>query len=89
MTFVSVVLFRGFNYLITEFLDKGSMGDYLKTQGHHSISKKDQIKFARYAQVKQILQILKIFHIFDNSDTCAGMKYLETKKIVHRNLTAR
>lgn len=55
--------------LITEFMEKGSLTEYLRTRGRQRVTLKDQIKFAR--------------------DTCAGMAYLETKKVVHRDLAAR
>lgn len=56
-------------YLITEFMEKGSLSEYLRTRGRQRVTLKDQIKFAK--------------------DTCAGMAYLETKRVVHRDLAAR
>lgn len=56
-------------YLVTEFLSKGSLVDYLRSRGRLHVTKRDQIKFAH--------------------DTCAGMEYLESKKVVHRDLAAR
>lgn len=55
--------------LVTEFMEKGSLSEYLRTRGRQRVTLKDQIKFAR--------------------DTCAGMAYLESKKVVHRDLAAR
>jgi len=56
-------------YLVTEFMSKGSLVDYLRSRGRLHVTKRDQIKFAY--------------------DTCAGMEYLESKKVVHRDLAAR
>lgn len=55
--------------LVTEFMEKGSLSEYLRTRGRQKVTLKDQIKFAK--------------------DTCAGMAYLESKKVVHRDLAAR
>lgn len=55
--------------LITEYMEKGSLSEYLRTRGRQRVTLRDQVQFAR--------------------DTCAGMAYLETKKIVHRDLAAR
>lgn len=55
--------------LVTEFMEKGSLSEYLRTRGRQRVTLKDQIRFAR--------------------DTCAGMAYLEMKKVVHRDLAAR
>lgn len=55
--------------LITEYMEKGSLSEYLRTRGRQRVTLKDQIRFAK--------------------DTCAGMAYLETKKVVHRDLAAR
>ncbi|RZF49262.1 hypothetical protein LSTR_LSTR002883 [Laodelphax striatellus] len=56
-------------YLVTEFMSKGSLVDYLRSRGRLHVTKKDQINFA--------------------VDTCAGMEYLEWRKVVHRDLAAR
>ncbi|KAK2705363.1 hypothetical protein QYM36_017408 [Artemia franciscana] len=56
-------------YLVTEFMSKGSLVDYLRSRGRLHVTKKDQIDFAY--------------------DTCAGMEYLESKRVVHRDLAAR
>lgn len=55
--------------LVTEFMEKGSLSEYLRTRGRQRVTLKDQVRFAR--------------------DTCAGMAYLEKKKVVHRDLAAR
>lgn len=55
--------------LVTEFMEKGSLSEYLRTRGRQRVTLKDQIRFAK--------------------DTCAGMAYLESKKVVHRDLAAR
>lgn len=55
--------------LVTEYMEKGSIAEYLRSRGRSRVSKYDQIKFA--------------------TDTCAGMAYLELKKVVHRDLAAR
>ena len=38
-------------YIITEFLSKGSLVDYLRSRGRSVITKKDQINFARFVKV--------------------------------------
>lgn len=53
-------------YLVTEYMSKGSLVDYLRSRGRQHVTKKDQINFA--------------------TDTCAGMAYLESKHVVHRDL---
>lgn len=55
--------------LVTEYMEKGSLSEYLRTRGRQRVTLKDQVRFAR--------------------DTCAGMAYLESKKVVHRDLAAR
>lgn len=55
--------------LVTEFMGKGSLVDYLRSRGRLHVTKRDHINFA--------------------TDTCAGMAYLESKKVVHRDLAAR
>lgn len=55
--------------LVTEYMAKGSLVDYLRSRGRLHVTKRDQINFA--------------------TDTCAGMAYLESKKVVHRDLAAR
>lgn len=55
--------------LVTEYMEKGSLSEYLRSRGRQIVTPRDQIKFA--------------------IDTCAGMAYLESKKIVHRDLAAR
>jgi c-src tyrosine kinase len=56
-------------YLVTEYMSKGSLLDYLRSRGRLHVTKTDQINFAY--------------------DTCAGMEYLERRKVVHRDLAAR
>lgn len=55
--------------LVTEYMEKGSLSEYLRTRGRQRVTLMDQIRFAK--------------------DTCAGMAYLESKKVVHRDLAAR
>lgn len=55
--------------LVTEFMEKGSLSEYLRTRGRLRVTLRDQLRFAK--------------------DTCAGMAYLESKKVVHRDLAAR
>ncbi|CAO1419928.1 unnamed protein product [Diamesa tonsa] len=67
--FIGLVLNNKHIYLVTEYMSKGSLVDYLRSRGRQHITRKDQINFA--------------------CDTCAGMEYLEAKKVVHRDLAAR
>jgi c-src tyrosine kinase len=64
------VVLEGRNiYLVTEYMSKGSLLDYLRSRGRLHVTKSDQINFAY--------------------DTCAGMEYLEKRRVVHRDLAAR
>ncbi|CAG7702927.1 unnamed protein product [Allacma fusca] len=64
------VVLEGRNiYLVTEYMSKGSLLDYLRSRGRLHVTKTDQINFAY--------------------DTCAGMEYLEKRRVVHRDLAAR
>ena len=38
-------------YIVTEFMEKGNLANYLRTRGRKVITKKDQISFARWALV--------------------------------------
>lgn len=67
--FIGLVFTSKHIYLVTEYMSKGSLVDYLRSRGRQHITRRDQINFAY--------------------DTCAGMEYLECKKVVHRDLAAR
>lgn len=67
--FIGLVFHDKYIYLVTEFMSKGSLVDYLRSRGRQHITRRDQINFA--------------------FDTCAGMEYLEMKKVIHRDLAAR
>ncbi|XP_058824972.1 uncharacterized protein LOC131685336 isoform X2 [Topomyia yanbarensis] len=67
--FIGLVFHDKYIYLVTEYMSKGSLVDYLRSRGRQHITRKDQINFA--------------------FDTCAGMEYLENKKVIHRDLAAR
>ncbi|XP_017493174.1 PREDICTED: tyrosine-protein kinase CSK-like [Rhagoletis zephyria] len=55
--------------VVTEFMAKGSLVDYLRSRGRLHVTARDQIAFA--------------------ADTCAGMAYLESRRVIHRDLAAR
>lgn len=67
--FIGIVLDGPSICLVTEFMEKGSLSEYLRTRGRQRVKLNDQIRFAK--------------------DTCAGMEYLESRKVVHRDLAAR
>lgn len=56
-------------YIVTEFMEKGSLTDYLRSRGRSVVKKSDQYKFS--------------------CDVCKAMVYLESKKVVHRDLAAQ
>jgi c-src tyrosine kinase len=45
--FIGIVLNKQHLYLVTEFMSKGSLVDYLRSRGRQHITRKDQINFAR------------------------------------------
>jgi len=45
--FIGVIL-GDVNYLVTEYMAKGSLVDYLRTRGRAIITASDQINFSRY-----------------------------------------
>lgn len=44
--FIGIVLNKQHIYLITEYMSKGSLVDYLRSRGRQHITRKDQINFA-------------------------------------------
>ncbi len=42
-------------YIVTEFLSKGSLVDYLRSRGRSIITKRDQINFARYSTLHKVI----------------------------------
>ncbi|XP_018583873.1 megakaryocyte-associated tyrosine-protein kinase isoform X1 [Scleropages formosus] len=63
-----VILHNGL-HIVTEFMDKGNLVNFLRTRGRSVIDTGQLLRFAL--------------------DVCAGMEYLESKKLVHRDLAAR
>jgi c-src tyrosine kinase len=45
--FLGLVLNKQHIYLVTEYMSKGSLVDYLRSRGRQHITRKDQINFAR------------------------------------------
>lgn len=46
--FLGLVINKQHIYLVTEYLSKGSLVDYLRSRGRQHITRKDQINFARF-----------------------------------------
>lgn len=49
--FIGLVFSSKHIYLVTEFMSKGSLVDYLRSRGRQHITKKDQINFAWYVRL--------------------------------------
>ena len=45
--FIGIIL-GDVNYIVTEYMGKGSLVDYLRTRGRAIITASDQINFSRY-----------------------------------------
>jgi len=45
--FIGIIL-GDVNYIVTEYMAKGSLVDYLRTRGRAIITASDQINFSRY-----------------------------------------
>ncbi|KAJ8277364.1 hypothetical protein GJAV_G00074380 [Gymnothorax javanicus] len=65
---LGVIMHNGL-YIVTEFMAKGNLVNFLRTRGRAVISTTQLLHFAL--------------------DVCAGMEYLESKRLVHRDLAAR
>ncbi|XP_035268465.1 megakaryocyte-associated tyrosine-protein kinase [Anguilla anguilla] len=65
---LGVILDNGL-HIVTEFMAKGNLVNFLRTRGRSVIGKTQLLHFAL--------------------DVCAGMEYLESKRLVHRDLAAR
>ncbi|KAJ8374642.1 hypothetical protein SKAU_G00052220 [Synaphobranchus kaupii] len=65
---LGVILHNGL-HIVTEFMAKGNLVNFLRTRGRSVIGTTQLLHFAL--------------------DVCAGMEYLESKKLVHRDLAAR
>lgn len=61
--FIGLVFSRKHIYLVTEYMSKGSLVDYLRSRGRQHITKKDQINFAYdTASGMEYLEAKKVVH---------------------------
>eukprot|EP00064_Thunnus_orientalis_P003230 superscaffoldBa00000255_g3239 len=76
---------RGSLYIVTEYMAKGSLVDYLRSRGRTVLGGDCLLKFSLHPVVTHHVCCLTV----SLSDVCEAMEYLEANNFVHRDLAAR